>query len=231
MKALRMIMIAAVVTLAVAAALPAWAEDASTMAQAADVAASAPAEAPAEAPAAAPAAAPEKKAVFKVYADKYDIGNHYIPSGWMGDYGDITIDDGYSKDPHSGKSCIKISYSAKGSQGAGWMGIYWQNPANNWGSMKGGYDLSPYKKLTFWARGEKGGEVIAEFKVGGITGIYADTDSASMGPVTLTKEWKRYEIDLKGLDLSYISGGFEFSAAARDNADGFIIYLDDIIYE
>jgi len=182
----------------------------------------------------APAAAPVvEKAVadFKVYGDKYDSGNHYIPSGWMGDYGDISIDDGWSQNPHSGKSCIKISYSAKGAQGAGWMGIYWQNPANNWGNMKGGYDLTKYKKLTFWARGEKGGEVISEVKVGGITGSYPDSDAGSIGPITLTKDWKQYEIDLKDMDLSYISGGFEFSAAARDNPDGFTIYFDDVKYE
>jgi len=176
-------------------------------------------------------AAPAKKAEFKVYADKYDIGNHYIPSGWMGDYGDITTDDGCTTDPHSGKHCMKITYNAKGAQGAGWMGIYWQNPANNWGTMKGGYDLSQYTKLTFWARGEKGGEVINEFKVGGITGAYPDSDATSMGPITLSKDWKQYEIDLKGLDLSFISGGFEFSASKAENPDGFTIYLDDIKYE
>jgi len=40
------------------------------------------------------------------------------------------------------------------------------------------------KKLSFWARGDKGGEKIAEFKVGGITGEHGDSDSASIGPVS-----------------------------------------------
>lgn len=178
-------------------------------------------------------ATPEKSAkdYFQVYKDKYDMKNHYISSGWMGDYGDIAIDEGWSGNPHSGKTCIKLSYSAKGSQGAGWMGVYWQNPANNWGSMSGGYDLSKYSKLTFWARGEKGGEILSEVKVGGITGAYPDSDSTAIGPITLTDEWKEYEIDLKGMDLSSISGGFEISATARDNPEGFAVYLDDIKYE
>ena len=176
-------------------------------------------------------AVPEQKKAFNVYADKYTISNHFIPSGWMGDYGDIRMDDGCVDGPFGGKTCIKITYTAKGAQGAGWMGIYWQNPANNWGDRMGGYDLTGYKKLTFYARGEKGGEVIGEFKVGGISGNYSDSDSTSIGPITLEKEWKQYEIDLKGLDLSFISGGFVFSASSKDNPEGFVFYLDDIKFE
>jgi hypothetical protein len=180
-------------------------------------------------PAAGDTAAPAKKE-FAVYIDRFNVKNHYVPSGYMGDYGDIAVDDGCKINPENGKTCIKITYTAKGSQGAGWMGIYWQNPANNWGSQMGGFDLTGYKKLEFWAKGDKGGEVISEFKMGGITGTYPDSDSTSIGPITLTPEWKKYEIDLKGLDLSYISGGLELSASSKDNPQGFVIYLDDIKY-
>ena len=109
--------------------------------------------------------------------------------------------------------------------------IDWQNPANNWGARDGGFDLTGATKLTFWAKGEKGGEVITEFKMGGITGEYGDSDSIGMGPVVLTNEWKKYAIDLEGLDLSYISGGFCWSASKMDNPDGFVIFLDEIKYE
>ncbi len=30
---------------------------------------------------------------FVVYTDKNARDNHYIPSGWMGDYGDIKLND------------------------------------------------------------------------------------------------------------------------------------------
>jgi hypothetical protein len=175
--------------------------------------------------------APAQVKEFLVYSDRFNMNNHFIPSGWMGDTGDINISDGCVQNPHSGKTCLKVTYSAKGSSGAGWIGIYWQNPANNWGNQQGGFDLSGYKKLTFWAKGEKGNETIAEFKMGGISGTYPDSDSTSMGPVTLTNEWKQYEIDLKGLDLSSISGGFMLSANSKDNPEGFVIYLDDVKYE
>jgi hypothetical protein len=171
------------------------------------------------------------KNTFYVYSDKGARVNHFIPSGWMGDYGDLKIDDSSKEDPADGKSCIKVSYSGKATQGANWAGIFWQHPANNWGEKPGGFDLSTMKRMTFWARGQVGGEKIAEFKVGGITGEHGDSDSASIGPVTLTKDWKKYTIDLADKNLSHIVGGFCWSASRDDNPNGFVIYLDEIRYE
>jgi hypothetical protein len=168
---------------------------------------------------------------FYVYSDRGAVTNHYIPSGWMGDWGDIKFDAGWKENPYLGTTCIKITYTANMSQGARWAGIYWQNPANNWGTIDGGYDLSKATKLTFWARGEKGGERIEEFKVGGIMGEYSDSDSASIGPVILNKEWTKYEIDLRGKDMSYIIGGFCWATNVDVNPEGAVFYLDEIRYE
>lgn len=194
----------------------------------------APATTPAAAPAAtaaATAAAPETKE-FQVYTDSGNRSNHYIPSGWMGDYGDLQADEKSMDKPHSGSTCIKFVYTAKKSQGKGWAGMYWQNPAQNWGSKKGGYDLTGMTKLTFWARGAKGGEVISKVKVGGIgiepKATYSDTADVEMGPIELTDSWKEYTVNLAGKDLSYISGGFGWVANADVNPDGAVFYLDDI---
>ena len=51
---------------------------------------------------------------------------------------------------------MKVKYKAPGN----WTGIAWQNPANDWGDLPGGYDLTGAKKLTFWARGEFGIEIL-----------------------------------------------------------------------
>ena len=168
---------------------------------------------------------------FFVYADRGYFKNHYIPSGWMGDYGDVKINDAWAEKPYSRKTAIKIVYTAQKKQGAGWAGIYWKDPANNWGNLKGGYDLTGAKKLTLWARGEKGGEVITEFKVGGINGEHSDSASASIGPVTLGTDWNEYTIDLKDEDLSLIIGGFSFIIGSMENPDGATFYLDDIAFE
>jgi hypothetical protein len=100
---------------------------------------------------------------FAVY-DEFSPTNHFVPSGWMGDINSITFDPACKEDPLQGSTCIKIRYQP--GFGQGWAGIYWQYPENNWGDLPG-YRFRGVKKLTFWARGEKGGEE-SEFKVGGI---------------------------------------------------------------
>jgi hypothetical protein len=176
-------------------------------------------------------AAKTPTATFDIYTEKSAPTNHFIPSGWMGDYGDLRLDDSSKEKPHAGTTCIKWTYNAKATQGANWTGVFWQAPANNWGNKSGGFDLTGYKRLTFWARGTKGDETINEFKVGGITGEYGDSDAQSIGPVVLTKEWKQYTIDLADKNLSHIIGGFAWAAPRDINPDGFVIYLDDIRFE
>jgi hypothetical protein len=126
---------------------------------------------------------------------------------------------------------VRVDYTNDASQGARWAGVYWQNPPNNWGDVPGGYDLTGAKRLVFWAKGEVGGEYISEFKMGGISGAYADSDIAGIGPVQLSSEWKQYVIDLGGKDLSSISGGFVWAANLDKNPDGLSFYLDDIRFE
>src|SRR4051812_41670043 len=60
------------------------------------------------------------KNTFYVYADKGAKVNHFSPTGWMGDYGDIKIDDASTVDPADGKTAVKATYSAKATQGANW---------------------------------------------------------------------------------------------------------------
>jgi hypothetical protein len=165
-----------------------------------------------------------------VYGDRTYL-NRFIPSGWMGDYGDLKYDAGWRGNPHSGDTCIRIDYCGCAYQGARWAGIYWQNPPNNWGNVDAGYNLSRATKLTFWARGEKGGERVDDFKVGGIGGEFTDSSMSNTGPVVLNKEWTQYTIDLKGQDLTYIIGGFCFTANIDQNPNGMVMYLDDIKFE
>lgn len=171
---------------------------------------------------------PPQKLPFYVYSDQ---GDHFIPSGYMGDTSDIIIIGMYKQKPAKGAACMKVKYSGKAGQGNKWAGVYWQDPANNWGTVKGaGYNLTGAKKLKFMARGDKGGEVI-EFKTGGISGEFPDTYKAEAPIVTLTPEWQEYEIDLAGQDLSTVIGGFIFALAKDKNPEGATFYLDEIRFQ
>jgi len=169
---------------------------------------------------------------FIVYQDKGSRENHFIPSGFMPNGKCVTFDDTWSQDCHEGTTCIKIVYDVACSmEDQKWAGIYWLNPANNWGNRKGGFDLTGATRLTFWAKGDKGGEQIEEIKMGGISGDYPDSDAALIGPVILSNEWKEYSIDLRGKDLSYISGGFSWATNVEVNPGSCIFYIDNIRYE
>ena len=162
-----------------------------------------------------------------IYDDSGATGEvPYIPSGWMGNTDALEYDDGCTDKPHGGSTCIKVTYNAESK----WAGIVWQSPADDWGDEPGGYDLTGAKQLSFWARGDKGGEVV-EFKMGIIAKNkpYHDTSSAALGKVKLDKDWKQFTIDLSGKNLKCIKTGFVFSVAGKKEPITF--YIDDIKYE
>lgn len=103
----------------------------------------------------------------------------------------------------------------------------WQSPAEDWGDKPGGWDLSGAKKLTFWARGEKGGEEVNfSFGLLGADKKFPDSDKGETGKIKLTKEWQQHSIALAGKDLSQIKTGFCWVVAGNGHPVTF--YLDDI---
>jgi hypothetical protein len=74
-----------------------------------------------------------------------------------------------------------------------------------------------------------------EFKAGGIENSskkYHDSFEVTLGRVTLTREWKQYQIDLSGADLSSVIGGFCWVASADYNSGAkMTFFLDDILLE
>ena len=150
----------------------------------------------------------------------------YVPSGYMGSHGSVTMDDGWSDQPQRGNTCLKVTYSAPGS----WAGVVWQHPANDWGERPGGFDLSEARTLTFWARGEAGGERV-KFGYGLLTDEkpFHDTDRDEMDGVELSREWKQYSFDLSKKNLERIKSGFYWVAAGQGRPLTF--FLDEIRYE
>jgi hypothetical protein len=153
---------------------------------------------------------------------------NFAASGYMGDIADLKL-SGFYKDCHQeGYPCLKVMYQAEGPYG--WAGLAWQNPANNWGQFDGGYDLTNAKKLSFWARGDKGGEVV-EFKFGGTAVSYPDSETVTTGPITLTDEWTEFIVDVSSADLHYISSGFGLVVKQDENPGGCIFYLDEVKFD
>jgi hypothetical protein len=179
--------------------------------------------------------------IFIVYTDSGSPNNHFVPSGFMGDAGDIAINQEWTDNPHSGTTAIQITYFRAGvgpniceyGSPCKWAGVYWQNPGNNWGAIPGaGFDLSGMQRISFWARSDS--EARIEFKVGGITGPYPDSlqPARSSGILTLTSQWQWFHIPLADADLSYVIGGLCWVTNwYRNSAGPVIFYLDDIVFE
>lgn len=168
-----------------------------------------------------------RKAEFPliVYAEA-DSAQSYIPAGWMGDTTSIKLDPLCSEQPRSGKTCLRCDFTAN----KGWGGVVWQSPAQDWGDRVGGFDLSGAKRLTFWARGEKGGEVIGfKFGILGRDKRFFDTGEGGVERVTLTREWKQHEITIGKQDLTRIKTGFVWNLASTGAPITF--YLDDVQWE
>jgi len=186
------------------------------------------------APATVPAPAfPPAQMPFPVYTDGADPGNHYVPSGYMGDHQAVAMNQFWTGHPHSGKTCIQVTYRGAVPAGMGWAGVYWQSPVDNWGTVPGptGYDLRRATRLTFWVRGTTGTERV-QFLVGGITGQYGDSlqPAVKTQVLRLSTAWRQVTIPLAGMDLTHIIGGFGWVASAQDDPHGAVFYLDDIVY-
>jgi hypothetical protein len=167
---------------------------------------------------------------------RVNIQSVFTPSGWMGDgeFGRRYIEFSGSDhtNPHGRENSVKITYRFGPTK---WGGMYWQNKPDNWGDQPGNnYSAQGFSKVTFWARGEHGGEML-EFKVGGIDKQgkrYRDSVLAMTGRIALTKDWKSYSIDLSSQDLSSLIGGFCWVASADYNHGNQItFFLENLTME
>jgi len=162
-----------------------------------------------------------------VYSDDAAEANQFTPTGWLGDTEECAdIDPACKDEVHQGDTCVKISYQKAEN---GWMGLYWLYPGANWGKVAG-RDLQGAALLTFWAKGEKGGEVV-HVKVGGVPGPHRDSADVGLPPLTLTSAWRSYAIELGRADLSNVVGGFGVTVKRDENPEGCTFYLDEIRYE
>ncbi|NCC51304.1 MAG: hypothetical protein EOM20_08825 [Spartobacteria bacterium] len=160
-----------------------------------------------------------------LYDDCGGMDRMFRATGWMGDADAIRRDECCTEMPYSGTTCIKNKYIASGM----WCGIIWQNKANDWGDSPGGVDLSKAKKLTFWARGEEGGERIEiKFGVLGKDKTFPDSIKEESKSIRLSKEWKKYSIPVSG-NKQCVKTGFGWIVDA--GADDLTFYFDDIQYE
>jgi len=167
-----------------------------------------------------------------------------IPAGWMasGDTSSMIELSGSPAGRHTGADCIKARYIHRPKQT--FAAVMWWPKAcglsgirDAWSQVKAcscsvdvlkAGNLRSANRMTFWARGERGGEVI-EFKVG--DDKICPLPGSSSDPLTLTTDWKQYEVDISGLDMKKAVALFTWVATDLHNPNGATFYLDDIQFE
>ncbi len=166
---------------------------------------------------------PKVSLPFYVYRDSENVP--YYPSAYMGNVKGMQVDMAHTKNVRSGKTAIEIKYT----ESKNWYGFGLVDPANDWGDILGGYDISGAKTFSFWAKASYKG-VTAKIGFGMIEQNQKFPDSAiRTEEFVLTDQWKKYTIKTKRLNLSHIRSGFVLFAAA--NGFRHTIYLDDIVFE
>ena len=169
----------------------------------------------------------------------------FVSSGFMGDgnmagpitmvpakTGDSTDCNGMRASTTASGSCHVITYAPPASGGMGRGGVYWQYPANNWGTKAGFAVPAGAKKVSFQAKGKVGGEKVT-FLAGGIMSAgmtYTDSVKAT-ATVTLTSSWAPYTIDLSGQSYSQVLGGFGWTMTSMDAGASGGFFVDDIQWQ
>ena len=161
--------------------------------------------------------------IDSLYSFDERAGDAQLPFGYLKVY------DGFIDTERNCEFCIRAEY-VPGPQGV--AGMSFKNDR--------GFDLSTVKKVTFYAMGQEGGEVI-KFKAAGKTvdkKEISDTEifknvkfDKTTKEVTLTKDWKKMEIDLSKSDLKGITHPFGFEISKDKNNAGSVIYIKGVKYD
>ncbi len=166
---------------------------------------------------------PKVKLPFYVYKDGEEMP--YAPSAYMGNYEKIAIDTKNTTEVYSGTAALKISYNHH----YNWYGLGMVNPANDWGDILGGYDISGATKFSFWAKASEGPlTATIGFGLIGKDKQYPDTAKESL-EIKLGTKWKKYTIKLKKQDLSCIRSGF--TLFSQSYGAGHDIFIDEVVFE
>lgn len=173
------------------------------------------------------------------------LESQYYPLGMMGDLVEVETNGkkgtgqlavSLQSEIVEGRRVAATRIEYRQGKTKGWAGVYWQHPDKNWGDQIG-YSLAGAKRITFYARGERGDEIV-EFISGGINDKakpYHDRFKKSLGRILLTNKWTKYAIDLSNLpsrDLSSVIGAFAWMAAGGyDKGGRLVTYLAELKVE
>ena len=156
----------------------------------------------------------------------FAVAEYFEPTLW-GEAGNVVLEANYSEESRPGDAdgkCLRLVYEPGPTR---WAAVYWQSHRE--AGIRAGKAVSGASRVTFWAKGDKGGEVI-DAKGAGTPAVALLKNSK---PVTLSGGWQHFEIELGDADLSDVNGAFgvKWRSFESENPDGLTVFLDEIRYE
>lgn len=145
----------------------------------------------------------------------------------------LKVDEEFIDPENHCEFCTRVEY-VPGPQGA--AGFSYEDAT--------GLDLSGAKQVRFWVMGEEGNEKI-KFKLAGksldkiqdkltskLTKSIFKTERFALTTeeVTLDDDWKKYEVDLTGVDLKGITHPFAFELS-ENGAQKQVLYIKGVVYD
>ncbi len=165
---------------------------------------------------------------WKTLVPPAQIDEFFLPAGWAGKKDSIQLDKEWTSEFYSTPSSIKVIFTPCSPEKKDFAGILWVDVL--FPKYSQGVNMEEVDKLTFWARGDSGGEKV-EFRVGGTQSEYPQP-SLSTGVIPLKETWQEYSIDFQDEPhLNQVFAGFSFITNGELNPDGCTFYLDDITYK
>ena len=160
------------------------------------------------------------------------MGNLFVPSGFMGNYASISLNECCRTSPQSGKMATRIDISISGVPS--WAGVQWlangewNGPGINLYRVLGESEKSGIM-LGFWAKGLRGHEMV-KFGYGGNFGSlhkYEDDWTA------LDTVWTPYSFSFSRQDdLSDVIGGlFMVTDLLHNRGRPVTVFVDSIYFE
>jgi hypothetical protein len=164
-------------------------------------------------------------------AESFSIDRNYAPSGTLGDIYDVRIIQtpisSIFEYETTGVGPHEWDYKYIGDKlnptPAGFAGVFYLDPPNNFGTVCGGFDLRGFRRLIEWEARSLDGEVNVEFIIGGVDWIWDEEkkkvkprypDSmprVSLGTRKLTTKWQSFEfnlLDRPEADFARVVNGF-----------------------
>ena len=150
------------------------------------------------------------------------VSQHFSASGYMGDIDGLSSSACAASTDPCAPACQSWTWTPTSGS---WVGVYWQYPANNWGSETGKRIAAGATAITFEAWADRDG-LSASFFAG-----LSDTFRVTLDDVELSTTPTTYRIELTDAEYETVIGAFGWSTTTPADGMPMTLSVRDVRWE